>query len=60
MGGQLYYTDKLTCWCFACRERLRQRLQSKEEAVRQGGAQPAGYRGVGGGQEMGMAWSGVM
>ncbi|KAH0286240.1 hypothetical protein M436DRAFT_52723 [Aureobasidium namibiae CBS 147.97] len=41
-------------------EKLRQRLQSKEEAIRQGGAQPAGYRGVGGGQEMGMAWSGVM
>ena len=59
MGCQLYYTDKLTGF-FACRERLRQRLQSKEEAVRQGGAQPAGYRGVGGGQEMGMAWSGVM
>lgn len=58
MGGQLYYTDKLMS--VAYRERLRQRLQSKEEAVRQGGAQPAGYRGVGGGQEMGMAWSGVM
>lgn len=58
MGRQLYYTDKLMS--VAYRERLRQRLQSKEEAIRQGGAQPAGYKGVGGGQEMGMAWSGVM
>jgi hypothetical protein len=44
----------------AIMERMRERLQSKEAAIRQGGAQPAGWKGVGGGQEMSMPWSVVM
>jgi hypothetical protein len=44
----------------AIMEKMRQRLGSKEEAIRQGGAGPAGWKGVGGGQEMSMPWSGVM
>ncbi|THZ04538.1 hypothetical protein D6C93_02412 [Aureobasidium pullulans] len=37
-----------------------ERLGSKEEAIRQGGAQPAGYRGVGGGYAAGGPWTGGM
>ncbi|CAD0083967.1 unnamed protein product [Aureobasidium vineae] len=44
----------------AIMERMRERLGSREEAIRQGGAQPAGYRGYGGGQAMGGAWTGGM
>ncbi|CAD0110510.1 unnamed protein product [Aureobasidium uvarum] len=44
----------------AIMERMRQRLGSREEAIRQGGAQPAGYRGYGGGQAMGGPWTGGM
>lgn len=44
----------------AIMEKMRQRLGSREEAVRQGGAQPAGFRGVGGAQAMAMPWNGGM
>jgi hypothetical protein len=44
----------------AIMERMRERLGSKEEAIKRGGAGPAGYKGVGGGQEMGMPWAGGM
>ncbi|TIA51020.1 hypothetical protein D6C79_02759 [Aureobasidium pullulans] len=44
----------------AIMEKLAKRLGSKEEAIRQGGAQPAGYRGVGGGYAAGGPWTGGM
>jgi hypothetical protein len=44
----------------AIMEKMRERLGSKEEAIKRGGAGPAGYKGVGGGQEMGMPWAGGM
>ncbi|KAK6000272.1 hypothetical protein QM012_003904 [Aureobasidium pullulans] len=44
----------------AIMEKMRQRLGSREEAIRQGGAQPAGFRGVGGAQAMAMPWNGSM
>ncbi|KAH0360691.1 hypothetical protein KCU65_g9246, partial [Aureobasidium melanogenum] len=43
----------------AIMEKMRQRLGSREEAIKQGGAQPAGYKGPGGAQAMGMPWNGV-
>lgn len=43
----------------AIMEKMRQRLGSREEAVRQGGAQPAGYKGPGGAQAMAMPWNGA-
>ncbi|THY20581.1 hypothetical protein D6D01_06699 [Aureobasidium pullulans] len=44
----------------AIMEKLAKRLGSKEEAIRQGGAQPAGYKGVGGGYAAGGPWTGGM
>jgi hypothetical protein len=44
----------------AIMEKMRQRLGSREEAIKRGGAGPAGWKGVGGGQEMGMPWTGGM
>jgi hypothetical protein len=44
----------------AIMERMRERLGSKEEAIKRGGAGPAGWKGQGGGQEMGMPWAGGM
>ncbi|KAH0336096.1 hypothetical protein KCU81_g8711, partial [Aureobasidium melanogenum] len=44
----------------AIMEKMRQRLGSREEAIKQGGAQPAGFRGVGGAQAMAMPWNGSM
>jgi hypothetical protein len=44
----------------AIMEKMRQRLGSKEEAIKRGGAGPAGWKGVGGGQEMGQPWAGGM
>ncbi|KAG9649486.1 hypothetical protein KCU95_g1672, partial [Aureobasidium melanogenum] len=43
----------------AIMEKMRQRLGSREEAIRQGGAQPAGYKGPGGAQAMAMPWNGA-
>lgn len=43
----------------AIMEKMRQRLGSREEAIKQGGAQPAGYNGTGGAQAMAMPWNGV-
>lgn len=44
----------------AIMEKMRQRLGSREEAIKQGGAQPAGFRGTGGAQAMAMPWNGSM
>ncbi|KAI5206449.1 hypothetical protein E4T39_02421 [Aureobasidium subglaciale] len=44
----------------AIMERMRERLGSREEAIRQGGAQPAGFRGEGGGYAAGGPWTGGM
>ncbi|KAI5204284.1 hypothetical protein AUEXF2481DRAFT_552269 [Aureobasidium subglaciale EXF-2481] len=44
----------------AIMEKMRERLGSREEAIRQGGAQPAGFRGVGGGYAAGGPWTGGM
>lgn len=43
----------------AIMEKMRQRLGSREEAIKQGGAQPAGYKGPGGAQAMAMPWNGA-
>ncbi|KAI5272538.1 hypothetical protein E4T47_04216 [Aureobasidium subglaciale] len=44
----------------AIMEKMRERLGSREEAIRQGGAQPAGFKGVGGGYAAGGPWTGGM
>jgi hypothetical protein len=44
----------------AIMERMRERLGSKEEAIKRGGAGPAGWKGIGGGQAMGGPWTGGM